>query len=132
MSCGLIVFKSPSIPSIKTNGSPLVPWPMVVVPRTLILGVSSKLPLVWVICNPGTTPCRACAALVTGRSFSSSAVTTPTEPVRFTFFWVPKPTTTTSSSISESSSNFTSIVFPGIASTTTVLYPIKDISNLVA
>lgn len=44
----------------------------------------------------GSRPWSACAADTTGRPLISSLSITPTAPVRFTFFWLPKPTTTTS------------------------------------
>ena len=86
ISCGLIELISPSIPSIKTNGLPLDPSPIVAVPRTWISAVFSKLPLDEEICKPGTIPCKACVALITGRDSNASELTVPTEPVKFTFF----------------------------------------------
>lgn len=85
MSCGLIVLISPSIPSINIKGDPLDPSPIVPVPRIFIFMFLSSDPLLVDICNPGTSPCNACVALLTGRESSSLAVAIPTDPVRFTF-----------------------------------------------
>ena len=81
-----MVFKSPSEPSIKINGVPLEPSPMVVVPRTFTLGVASIEPDELEICKPGTRPCNAWVALATGREAISLLSITETAPVRFTFF----------------------------------------------
>ena len=86
ISCGLIVFKSPSIPSIRISGLPLEPSPIVPLPRIFILAVLSTSPVLVEICNPGTNPCNAIVALATGRDSNSFAVAIPTEPVKFTFF----------------------------------------------
>src|SRR5690606_4730268 len=49
-------------------------------------------------CRPGMSPCRPEETFETERlEIFSSIVTAATEPVRFTFRWVPYPTTTTSS-----------------------------------
>ena len=45
MSCGFMVLRSPSMPSMSTSGFPLVPSPMVAVPRMFIVGVFSMEPL---------------------------------------------------------------------------------------
>ena len=95
------------------RGAPLEPSPIVPVPRILISAVLSSSPVLVDICKPGTNPCKACVAEVTGRDSNSLAVASPTAPVRFTFFCVPNPTTTTSSRVSVSSFNTTlSSFFP--------------------
>ena len=55
---------SPSMPSINTSGLASEPSPIVPVPRILMLILLSNAPLVVVICNPGTTPCRACSMIL--------------------------------------------------------------------
>ena len=55
------------------------------------------LPLLVVMYTEGSAPWRALAAETTGRWLSVAPSTMPTEPDSVLFFWVPKPTTTTSS-----------------------------------
>ena len=50
----------------------------------------------WVTVTPGAKPCNKLLAVATCLLTRSSFFKVTTEPVRFTFFWVPKPTTTTS------------------------------------
>ena len=107
MSSGFRLFMLPSIPSIKISGEALDPLPMVPVPRMFTFIVCPNCPPKSGVdrFNPGTTPCRACPTCDTGREASALVSTLATAPVKFTFFWVPKPTTTTSSSVFESSLN---------------------------
>ena len=113
------------MPSISTSGETLEPVPIVPTPRILNCCVEFKAPpLIPVeIFIPGTTPCRASTTLFTGRAVSSSELTAETAPVRFSFFCVPKPTTTTSSRSSVSEVNKMSIVVLPSTETTCVLMP---------
>ena len=78
----------------------------------LILAPEPAAPLPLLITRPGTVPANNSCTLVTGRDLrTSSVLTVPIEPVRFTFFCVPKPTTTTSSSACESSFRIIVILF---------------------
>ena len=101
ISCGLIAFISPSIPSMSTNGSTFEPAPIVPTPRILnFLSEPREPPPSPVeIFIPGTIPCKASMVELTGRAEISFAPTVDTAPVTFTFFCVPKATTTTSSNV---------------------------------
>ena len=96
MSSGLSRLMSPSTLSISTSGPP----PLIdSVPR-MLNDLLCPGPVPPPMVSPGMAPCNAAAALVTGRSPSTSLIfTCETEPVRFSFFCVPKPTTTTSSRV---------------------------------
>ena len=122
---------SPSMPSINTSGLASEPSPIVPVPRILMLILLSNAPLVVVICNPGTTPCRACTAFCTGRDVSASESTVPTEPVRLTFFCVPKPTTTTSSKVLVSSCSMILRTDCPVYFTSFVVYPTNEICRIL-
>ena len=85
---------------------------MVDVPRILILAPEPAAPLPFVTAIPGTELDSNSCTFVTGCDLrTSSVLTVPIEPVRFTFFCVPKPTTTTSSSACESSFRIIFILF---------------------
>ena len=127
MSCGFMELISPSMPSINTNGPPSDPSPIVPVPRILISIFLSSVPLVVEICKPGTIPWRAWTAFWTGRDSNASALTMPTDPVRFTFFCVPNPTTTTSSSFCVSSSSVIFRIVCPVNLTSCVTNPMYDI-----
>ena len=72
----------------------------------LMLAPEPAAPLPFVTAIPGTELDNSSCTLVTGRDLSTSSVlTVPIEPVRLTFFCVPKPTTTTSSNFCVSSCN---------------------------
>ena len=88
ISCGLRVFKSPSIPSINTSGVRLEPAPIVPVPRILKPLFEFKAPPLEPVVKfiPGTIPCKASFTLLIGRAVRSLDVTVETAPVRFAFF----------------------------------------------
>lgn len=86
-------------PSMTYKGSDVPKLPR---PRKLILGLEPGREMT---VTPGTVPCTADNTLLCTRSLISSVLTEATEPVRFTFFCVPYPTTTTSSNTSVSSFN---------------------------
>ena len=95
----------------------------------LILALLPGVPEEVVMFNPGTLPCNICVALVAGRSIKSLLETVDMAPVRLTRFWVPYPTTTTSSSVLLSSAKVTGKkVFPATV-TVLVTIPTYDIFN---
>ena len=67
-------------------------------PRTRIVDSSKPAsPVFWTAAIPAIRPTRALEILVTGERISSLPDSCPMAPVTVSFFWVPKPTTTTSS-----------------------------------
>ena len=101
ISCGLS--KEISLVSTPSTNIRAEPPFNDVVPRTLICAVALGLPPSNVIFKLGIAPCNPWVTLAIGRSSNTSPSAIVTAPVKFTFFWVPYPTTTTSSSTSESS-----------------------------
>ena len=93
-SFGLIRLISPGTPSINTRGSPPFTEPR---PRTLIDPPAPGCAVENEMLTLGITPWSIWVTLPTGRFSMSLDVTWVTAPVRFTFFCVPYPTTTTSS-----------------------------------
>ena len=97
-----------SIPSTKIYGSAVFNVPT---PRTRIVAPSCPgRPWPAVIVTPGIVPCKAVDTFCTGRLSNILLSTWATAPVIFTFFCVPYPTTTTSSSFWVSSTRFTAKV----------------------
>ena len=88
ISLGSTSSRLPDKPSIKTNGA--VPaLENVPVPLILTEAPAPGRPEFCSTLKPGARPANACAVLVTGLFANSLAVTAETDPVRFTFFWVP-------------------------------------------
>ena len=89
------------------------------IPLIFIAGDWSMAPLEKVIVSPGTAPCNPFAGSVNGLlSNVLPTFTVATAPVRFSFFWEPNPTTTSSSRRRLSSFSTTSITplpFTGIS-----------------
>src|SRR5690606_14097770 len=74
----------------------------------------------------GEMPAKASPTLGTGRLAISSPETEATEPVKLIFFWVPYPTTTTSSREDISSTRVTSMVLRSPTDMLCVAYPMKE------
>ena len=90
------------------------------IPLMFMAGALFMAPLEKVTVSPGTAPCSPLAGSVNGLlSIVRATFTVVTAPVRFSFFWEPKPTTTSSSRRMLSSLRVTSMIslpFTGIFS----------------
>ena len=86
------------MPLITYNGSPKLP-------RIRIEEDAPAKPELFVIVTPGARPAKALERFDTGIFSNSSVLIAVIDPVKFTFFCVPYPTTTTSSKACVSSFN---------------------------
>src|SRR5690606_8686499 len=83
-------------------------------------------PEVPVILTPGARPAKVLDRLLVEILFSSSTFTAVMAPVKFTFFWVPYPTITTSSKAATSSLRVILMTLCVPTSTVWETYPIKE------
>lgn len=109
---------SRTTPSITNSGSPNAP-------RMRMLEEAPARPEVLVTFTPGARPARALDRLDGARFTSSPAFTGVTAPVRFTFFCVPYPTTTSSFSPFAEVVSTTSTRACAPTAISCVLYPTK-------
>ena len=128
ISLGARAFISPSDPSIRTSGLEFDPLPMVPVPRILRAMVLLRAPPEFPTerLRPGIIPCSAWPRFCTGRAARDLESMEETAPVRFTFFCVPYPTTTTSWVTLASSSRTTSISVRPETGISSFFIPIKE------
>lgn len=90
MSLGLMLDRSPSMPSMSTRGELLLPSPMEPTPRMLMfIAVPGAPPASLVMFRPATAPCSPCTASVSGRESRISLSMVFTAPVALSFFCVP-------------------------------------------
>jgi len=86
---GSTLSRLPSMPSMSTSGEVELP-PKELMPRMRIAPPSSPgAPDCVVTVTPGAMPCRAAEVETIGRLSNAFESMVATEPVTFTFFWVP-------------------------------------------
>ena len=118
-------------PSTTMNGLLVSLLLKVPIPRMVIVGCAPNFPLLLITVKPGTTPCNAFEISEYGRDSRVLLTSTvDTAPVKFAFFCVPYPTTTTSSS--SFSLDFSTTFITGRTGSSSVFIPMYEKTNAEA